>query len=122
MYKFIMIALMSLCLFITTAFVPTTQATTTTTVASVQADIWIGSENLSGYGRLVFIFATTGNRVTMVDAKSITEGTSVRNGNSLVLTFPNSSVYTGVVNGNTFSGTATNGNGQAWNFSVSYYQ
>jgi S1-C subfamily serine protease len=70
---------------------------------------WGGSETLQGFGPLRFEFQA-GGRAIMHDAKETTTGTYAQHGQSVTLTFYEGSVtYTGRVNGQTMSGTASNG-------------
>jgi hypothetical protein len=82
------------------------------------AGVWVGSESLAGYGRLEFQFLPRG-RVVMVDARETVRGSYVRRGTYVVLTFPGTATYSGVVRGNTLSGTARDST-RTWTWSVTY--
>lgn len=82
-----------------------------------------GRESLPGFGNLSFSMYSNG-RAVMVDAKSTTEGIWRQQGNQVTLSFVNGSiVYTGTLNGNVISGTATSPNSrqqarQSWQWTV----
>src|SRR5439155_23554129 len=79
---------------------------------------WSGRENLQGFGDLSFRFAAN-NQVTMIDTAGSTPGTYTVSGNQVTLSFNNGqTIYSGVVQGNTLSGTARGGRGNAWQWSV----
>jgi hypothetical protein len=87
---------------------------------AVASKIWVGAENLTGYGRLSFSIGA-GGRAVMVDAKATSEGTWEQNGNRVTLRFDDGRVvYTGVLNGTNASGTATNGR-TTWSW-IAYLQ
>jgi len=68
---------------------------------------WEGKETLSGFGALTFKTYPSGLAV-MVDAKSTTDGVWRKDKNQITLTFANGTiVYTGTLEGNALSGTAT---------------
>ena len=68
---------------------------------------WIGTETLVGYGKVSFSMYSNG-RAVMVDATSTTDGIWRKEENRYTLSFANGAiVYTGTINGNTISGTAT---------------
>src|SRR5262249_23039998 len=76
---------------------------------------WSGSETLRGYGKLDFQFAG-GGQVTMIDKDGRTPGTFTQNGNSITMRF-GIVTYTGNINGQSMSGTATNTK-DTWNWTV----
>jgi hypothetical protein len=79
---------------------------------------WTGSEDLQGYGELEFRFRANG-RVTMIDADGPHAGTFTSTGNRVTLRFHNGAVvYSGTIDGETLTGTATNGKTN-WTFTVS---
>ncbi|MBI2805261.1 MAG: hypothetical protein HYX68_09815 [Planctomycetes bacterium] len=82
--------------------------------------IWVGTENLQGYGRLEFQFSD-GGRVLMIDARENSNGSFTRNGSSITLTFPGRAVYYGTINGNSMSGTARDST-RTWSWSVGFRQ
>jgi hypothetical protein len=77
---------------------------------------WAGTESLTGFGALTFVFAENGH-VTMVDAKVTVNGSWTLAGRNVTIRF-NNCVYTGEINGRTFQGTAqfTQGTPQSWSF------
>ena len=85
-------------------------------LAAPVTNIWVGTENLGGYGRLEFQFPANG-QVTMIDAREVSYGSFTRNGSNITLTFPGRAVYHGVINGNTMSGTGHDDT-RTWNFTV----
>ena len=82
---------------------------------------WVGRENLQNYGVLAFYFLPEG-KVVMVDQDGDRLGSYTKMGQNLTLTFMTENgpvTYHGSSNGETFSGTARDKNGQrAWSFSV----
>lgn len=76
---------------------------------------WSGTESLAGYGKVSFNFQPGGN-VTMIDRDGTTPGNYNQNGNNISLAF-GPVTYTGTVNGNTMSGTASNGQ-TTWTWSA----
>ena len=79
---------------------------------------WSGRENLQGFGDLSFRFAAN-NQVTMIDTAGSTPGTYTVTGNQVTLSFNNGqTIYSGVVQDNTMSGTARGGRGNTWQWSV----
>jgi hypothetical protein len=79
--------------------------------------VWAGSERLAGYGKLRFILKAN-NRAVMHDAKSTMDGTWQQAGNQVTLRFDNGRVvYRGMLDGETLSGTASNGQ-RRWTWSV----
>jgi len=84
----------------------------------IQQQIWAGDEDLAGYGALTFRLQANGKAV-MVDAKDTLVGAWAASGNTITLTFGGGNiVYTGIFDGQTMSGTATDSR-NTWNFSVS---
>lgn len=80
---------------------------------------WIGNESLQGYARLEFRFEANGKAI-MIDSDGSHDGTYTQQGSQVTLQFYNGTVvYTGMLNGNVLSGTAKNGSGATWNFTVS---
>lgn len=80
---------------------------------------WTGSENLQTFGRLQFRFLENG-KVLMIDTSGESMGTYTQQGQNVALTFVNGDItYAGTINGNVFSGAATNKVGARWSFSVS---
>jgi len=78
---------------------------------------WVGSENLSGFGKLSFTM-NPGGKAVMVDAKERSEGTWQQKGKQFTLRFYGGRVvYTGTLNGSTLSGTANNGKSN-WTWTV----
>ena len=66
-----------------------------------------GTETLPGFGKLTFDLHKNG-KVTMIDAKSTSQGIWRREGDQYTLAFANGAVfYTGTLNGTTLAGTAT---------------
>ena len=85
--------------------------------SSSTGSTWVGSETLANYGRLTFRFST-GGRVTMIDARSTSNGTYTVSGNRVTLRFSSGRVvYNGTVAGQTMSGSAGNGR-TSWRWSV----
>jgi hypothetical protein len=83
----------------------------------VQQQVWTGDEDLAGYGALTFRLQANGKAV-MVDAKDSLVGAWAASGNTITLTFGGGNiVYTGTIDGQTMSGTATD-NRKTWNFSL----
>jgi hypothetical protein len=79
--------------------------------------VWEGDEDLAGYGALTFRL-WAGGKAVMIDAKETMEGTWSKEGNTVTLTFGGGNiVYTGTINGQTFSGTARDLR-HRWNFTV----
>src|SRR5207302_1506297 len=71
--------------------------------------VWSGSERLSGYGKLSFRLRAN-NRATMHDARDTMEGTWHHSGSQVTLRFDDGRVvYRGTLNGDTLSGSASNG-------------
>jgi hypothetical protein len=86
---------------------------------SLNGTVWIGSENLGGYGPLSFTFYGDG-KVKMVDARSTVYGSWSQSGTSVFITFANCE-YRGTLRGATFDGVAffTSGPSRVqWGFSV----
>lgn len=77
---------------------------------------WSGNETLAGFGPLRFVFKTA-DAVDMHDAQGLTPGSYNRNAQRVMLTFPGNVTYNGEINGDTMSGTATNGQ-KNWTWSV----
>jgi hypothetical protein len=122
MIKFISAALLGLCLFaisLPTQAIEQQQQQQQQKQQQQKTSIWVGTEDLPGYGRLEFQF--NNGKVTMIDAKSTTEGTFTHDTvtHTVVCTFPGSSVYTGTIVGNTLSGTARDEH-RTWNFTVTF--
>jgi hypothetical protein len=85
---------------------------------SLQGAILRGSENLQGYSGLTFSLYS-GDKAVMRDARSTEQGAWSQNGNQITLTFFGGTVvYRGVLNGNSISGSATNGR-TSWSWGVS---
>jgi hypothetical protein len=79
--------------------------------------VWSGSEQLAGYGKLSFRLKAN-NRATMQDAQETMEGTWHQQGSQVTLRFDEGRVvYRGTLNGDTLSGSASNGE-QRWTWSV----
>jgi hypothetical protein len=78
--------------------------------------VWVGSEDLPGFGPLQFVLRSNG-QVAMMDAKETVTGSFVQQGPNISLTFPGRAVYTGVISGATMSGVARD-NGRFWNWAV----
>ena len=80
--------------------------------------IWSGTEDLGGkYGNLAFRF-TSESAVVMIDADGETPGTYSIQNNRVTLQFYNDTVtYTGTMNGQAITGTASNGQ-STWSFSI----
>jgi hypothetical protein len=84
---------------------------------------WSGEETLPGYGKLSFAMYPNG-RAVMVDARGTMDGIWRQQGNTFTLAFSNGSVvYTGTLNGNVLSGTATSPSPRqeamrTWNWTV----
>jgi S1-C subfamily serine protease len=79
---------------------------------------WSGSENLAGFGNLRFNFVSS-TAVFMHDAKETIMGNWSLQGVNVTLRFYNGTVvYTGQINGQTISGSASNGKDR-WTWSVS---
>ncbi|MCI0683285.1 MAG: trypsin-like peptidase domain-containing protein [Gemmataceae bacterium] len=84
--------------------------------SNLSGSTWDGSETLPGFGRLRFQFV--GNiQVIMIDAKETMRGSFVHTGNIVTLTFGGGVVYNGIINGNSMSGSASNGRTN-WTWSV----
>jgi hypothetical protein len=98
------------------SFLGMSQANDTT--VTNKAHVWVGSEDLEGYGRLEFQFYS-GGRVVMIDARETVDGTFSRSGDSITLSFPGVATYSGYIRGNNMSGTGRDDKG-TWNFSVQY--
>ncbi len=86
--------------------------------ANSNTNVWVGSENLPGYGRLEFRFADGGG-VVMIDAREVSVGSFRRSGDTITITFPGRATYTGTIEGSTMWGTARDSNG-TWSWSVGY--
>jgi Caspase domain len=88
-----------------------------------RATRWVGTESLSGFGKLTFAMYASG-RAIMVDAKETTEGIWRRDGNQFTLSFFDGSVvYNGTLKDGILSGTATSPSvrtnaAKAWTWSV----
>jgi hypothetical protein len=85
----------------------------------VQEDLLVlkGTEDLRGYGPLTFRIVSK-SKVQMIDKDGTNPGVWEVNGNRIRLFFYDGSVvYEGSVNGNSVSGTATNGKTK-WNWRV----
>jgi Caspase domain len=79
--------------------------------------VWSGSERLAGYGKLTFRLKAN-NRATMYDARDTMEGTWHQQGSQVTLRFDDGRVvYRGTLNGETLSGSASNGE-RRWTWSV----
>ena len=79
---------------------------------------WFGSEDLQGYGDLMFAFSPNGVCL-MTDKDGEHDGTWARTGNDVTLTFSGGAVvYRGVVAGRVIAGAATGRSG-TWNWRVS---
>jgi uncharacterized caspase-like protein len=84
---------------------------------------WAGTETLAGYGKLSFALYASG-RAVMVDAGETTEGIWRRTDNQFTLSFSDGAVvYTGNLEGQTLSGTATGPSPReeaprSWNWTV----
>lgn len=82
-----------------------------------QARIWVGGEDLSGYGKLAFHIYPNGWAV-MVDSRGRWDGTWQHKDKTVILRFFNNTVvYTGKIALNTVSGTAQNGR-TSWTWNV----
>jgi hypothetical protein len=80
--------------------------------------VYSGTESLAGYGKLSFTLEP-GTQAIMNDAKTTIVGTYFREGNRIVISFPDvGATYTGVINGKQITGNAVNTKGQKWSFSV----
>jgi hypothetical protein len=80
---------------------------------------WRGTENLPGFGPLVFEFKKD-NVAIMKDAKANVRGSWTQNGKEVTIRFTNCE-YRGTINGRTMSGTAHGAGmlmGQRWQFNV----
>lgn len=88
------------------------------TTTSVAGTTWSGTENLAGFGKLTFQFDADGKAV-MIDAQSRVNGNWTQTGDQVTVTFKNC-VYTGTIQGQTYSGTAryTSGSDANWTFSL----
>ncbi len=80
--------------------------------------VWVGLENLPGYGQLEFRF-TDGGGVVMIDAREVCHGTFTRSGNFITLSFPGRATYSGTINDGRMSGTARSNNG-TWSWHVAF--
>lgn len=79
---------------------------------------WKGREDLQGFGALSFRFLA-GGVVLMLDTEGESPGTWRYKGNQITLNFNNgATVYTGILQNGTLSGSARSGRGQAWSWSV----
>lgn len=86
-------------------------------VASVSGTSWSGTESLAGFGKLTFQFEPDA-KAFMTDVKSKVAGKWSQTGNQVAVTFSNC-VYSGTIQGQTFSGTARYTAGDAtWTFNV----
>ena len=77
---------------------------------------WSGNETLPGYDRLSFRF-NQGGQAVMMDNDGNSQGSWNQTGTNVTLTFGDV-VYSGTIQGNRIQGTARNGRGQQWNWSV----
>jgi hypothetical protein len=89
--------------------------------ASVAGTVWVGSEDLEGFGELTFQLQKDGTAV-MIDSKSTVKGTWTQDGAQVVIRFANCA-YTGRFNGGTLAGQGRffadgQGRGEPWNFRV----
>jgi S1-C subfamily serine protease len=83
--------------------------------SNLRGTAWSGNETLAGYGKLTFQFITNRD-VIMLDNDGSSRGSFIHTGNSVKLVFGGGVLYNGNVNGNTMSGSATNGqNNWTWN-------
>jgi S1-C subfamily serine protease len=83
--------------------------------SNLTGSTWSGNETLAGYGKLTFQFITNRD-VIMLDNDGSTRGSFIHTGNTVKVVFGGGIVYTGNVNGNSMSGSATNGqNNWTWN-------
>ncbi|MBM3994442.1 MAG: hypothetical protein FJ303_09865 [Planctomycetes bacterium] len=70
---------------------------------------WVGSENLPGFGKLVFVFHA-GGKATMIDAKATSQGVWKIENNKVVIGFNGGkTIYVGELFGNTLKGVAGSG-------------
>ena len=82
-----------------------------------RATHWLGSEDLSGYGKLAFQMLPDG-RAIMHDSSGTTEGSWQQKGKQFTLTFSAGRVsYTRMLKGSTLSGTARNAR-TSWSWNV----
>ncbi len=84
---------------------------------------WSGQEDIQKgqMSPIAFQFLPGGNVMMIVpDHNGTYQGTYVQNGNQVTMNFPAAqNVYQGVINGQTFTGKASDHKGGSWNFSVS---
>lgn len=86
--------------------------------AFTRCHVWVGTEDLPGYGRLEFQFFD-GGRAVMIDARETVEGSFTRNGDSVTLTFRGVATYSGTIRGNSMSGTARDDT-RTWSWNLQY--
>lgn len=86
--------------------------------ASVAGTTWVGTESLSGFGKLEFQFEPDGKAV-MVDAVARVNGRWSQTGNQVTISFQNC-VYVGTIQGQVLAGNAryTAGEPRDWTFSL----
>ena len=85
-------------------------------VITLANTMWVGQENLQGFGKLGFEFQTD-TSVIMHDTAGATKGVYRVTGNQVTLTF-GGVTYQAAINGTAMNGIATNGKTN-WQFSVS---
>ena len=79
--------------------------------------VWVGSEDLPGFGKLIFRLQK-GDRAVMEDARETIEGTWQCTGSKVTLRFDEGRVvYEGTLSSTSLSGTATNGQ-NSWTWST----
>jgi hypothetical protein len=115
--KMTSLAVVAFGLTLTPAFIESAPAASAVLNDQLSGSTWKGTEDLPApYGPLTFEFKADG-KVVMIDGRSTVQGNYRIEGNTVGMSFPGSSGYVGVINGNSMTGLAKDDN-RTWAFRV----